>query len=130
MRQVFYINDPSKSNPNWKIMQRFNYRHLCDIPDDEEDVDNILDEFGSPSDSLAMSVEMTNFDNVAFDRDDVPAELVDHIISLENDDSSDDDTDADDILEEYNDEPSVDHDSDDNNTIIGSDVVESDDEEE
>ena len=77
-----------------------------------------------------LSVEMTDFNNVAFDRDDMPAELVDHIISLENDDSSDDDTDADDILEEYNDEPSVDHDFDDNNTIIRSDVVESNDEEE
>ena len=77
---------------------------------------------------LLLSIEMTDFNNVAFDRDDMPAELVDHIISLENDDSSDDDTDADDTLEEYNDEPSVDYDSDDNNTIIGSDVVESDDE--
>ena len=103
---------------------------MWDISDDEEDVDHILDEFSSPSDSLAMSIEMTNFNNVAFDRDDVPAELVDHITSLKNDDSSDDDTDADDALEEYNDEPNVNHDSDDNNTIIGSYVVESDDEEE
>ena len=75
-----------------------------------------------------MSLEITDFNNVAFDRDDVPAKVVDHITSLENDDSSDDDTDADDTLEEYNDEPSVDHDCDDNNTIIGSDVVESDNE--
>ena len=104
---------------------------MWDIPDDEEDVDHILDEFRTPSDSLAMSVEMTDFNNGAFDRDDVPAELVDHMSSSpDNDDSSDDDTDADDTLEEYNDEPSVDHDSDDNNTIIGSDVVESDDDEE
>ena len=103
---------------------------MWDIPDKEEDVDHILDEFGSSSDSLAMSVEMTDFNNVVFDRDDVPAEVVDHITSLENDDSSYDDTDADDTLEEYNDVLSVNHDSDDNNTIIGSDVVESDDEEE
>ena len=130
VRQVFYIDDPSKSNPNWKIIQRFHHRHLWDIPDDEEDVDHILDEFGSPSDSLAMLVEMTDFNNVAFDRDDVPTELADHITSLKNDDSSNDDTDADDTLGEYNDKPSVDHDSDDNNSIIGSDVVESDDEEE
>ena len=44
----------------------------------------------------------------------MPAELVDHITSLENDDSNDDDTDADDTLEEYNDKPSVDHNSGDN----------------
>ena len=77
-----------------------------------------------------LSVEMTDFNNVAFDRDDMPAELVDHIISLETDDSSDDYIDADDTLEEYNYKPSVDHDSDDNNTIIRSNVVESDYEEE
>ena len=77
-----------------------------------------------------MLVEMTDFNNVAFDRDDVPAEFVDHITSLENNDSSDEDTDADDTLEEYNGEQSIDHDSDDNKTIIRSDVVESDDEEE
>ena len=46
-----------------------------------------------------LSVEMTDFNNVVFDRDDVPAEVVDHITSLENDDSSDDNTDADDTLE-------------------------------
>ena len=74
-----------------------------------------------------MSIEMINFNNVAFDWDYVPAEFVDHITSLENNDSSDEDTDADDTLEEYNEEPSIDHDSDD---IIGSDVVESDYEEE
>ena len=77
-----------------------------------------------------MSVEITDFNTIAFDQDDVPVEVVDHITTLENDDSRDDDTDVDDTLEEYNDEPSVDHDFDDNNTIIRSDVVESNDEEE
>ena len=65
-----------------------------------------------------MSVEMTDFNNVAFDRDDVPAEIVDHITNLENDDSSDDDTDADGTLEDYNGEPSVNHYLDDNDTIM------------
>ena len=103
---------------------------MWDISDKEEDVDHILDEFSSPSDSRIISFEMTDFNNLAFDRDDVPAEVVDHIIGFENDDSNDDDTDADDTLEEYNDVLSVNHDSDDNNTIIASDVVELDDEEE
>ena len=76
MRQVFYIDDTSKSNPNWKIIQRFNHRHLWDIPDDQEEVERLLDEIESPLDSRTLSFEMTDFDNVAFDRDDVLAEVV------------------------------------------------------
>ena len=103
---------------------------MWDISDKEEDVDHILDEFSSPSDSRIISFEMTDFNNLAFDRDDVPAEVVDHIIGFENDDSNDDDTDADDTLEEYNGEQNVNLEYNDNNTIIESDVIESDDKEE
>ena len=72
---------------------------------------------------------MTDFDNVAFDLDDVPAEVVDRAVVVK-DDGSDDDIEVDETLEEYNDEPIIEIDSDDNNTITNCDVVQSDDEEE
>ena len=72
---------------------------------------------------------MNNFSNVAFHRDDVPAEVVDQAIVVD-DDLSDDGPEVDDTLEEYNDEPSTGNDSDDNNTITDCGVVKSDDEEE
>ena len=34
VRQVFYIDGPSKSKQNWKIIQRLKHRHLWDIPVD------------------------------------------------------------------------------------------------
>ena len=83
----------------------------------------------SPSDSCIISFEMTDFDNVAFDLDDVPAEVVDRAVVVK-DDGSDDDIEVDETLEEYNDEPIIEIDSDDNNTITNCDVVQSDDEEE
>ena len=129
VRQVFYIDDPSKSNPNWKMIRRFNHRHLWDILDDQEDVERLLDEIESPSDSRTISFEMTDFDNVAFDRDDMPAEVVDRAVVVE-DDGSDNDIEVDETLEEYNDEPIIENDSDANNTITDCDVVQSDDDEE
>ena len=46
------------------------------------------------------------------------------------DDGSDDDIKVDETLEEYNDEPIIENDSEDNNTITDCDIVQSDDEEE
>ena len=76
-----------------------------------------------------MSFEMTDFDNVAFDRDNVLEEVVDRAVVVD-DDVSDDRTEADDKLEGYNDESITDNDSDDNNTITDCDAMQSDDEEE
>ena len=72
---------------------------------------------------------MTNFANIAFDRDNVLEEVVDRAVVVD-DDVSDDRTEADDKLEGYNDESITDNDSDDNNTITDFDMVQSGDEEE
>ena len=68
---------------------------MWDIPDDDEDVEHMLHEFGSPLNSCTISFEMTDFSNVVFDRDDVPTEVVEHFRGLKNDECSGDETDAD-----------------------------------
>ena len=102
---------------------------MWDIPDDQEDVERLLDEIESPLDLRTISVKMTDFNNFAFDRDDVPAEVVGWAVIVE-DDGSDDDIEVDETLEEYNDETIIENVSDDNNTITDCDAVQSDDEEE
>ena len=67
---------------------------MWDIPDDLEDVEQLWDEIESPSNSHTISFEMTNLNNVAFDRHDVPEAVVDRVVVLD-DDFSDDDTEAD-----------------------------------
>ncbi|KAK9053298.1 hypothetical protein SSX86_029931 [Deinandra increscens subsp. villosa] len=42
-QQVFYINDPLKSNSNWKIIERIAHRHLSDIPEDDNAGDLLED---------------------------------------------------------------------------------------
>ena len=120
VKQVYYVQDPTKPNSNWKIIERFTHRHLLDIPlDDDRDY---LDGVQAPSTTL--SVDVQEFDNFNFRRQDGELEEVaqtDAVLHDHHVEEMEDDT------NESSDEPSLD-DNESSSDDSGTDTDNSDDE--
>lgn len=117
-KQVFFVDD-LKLGGNWKIVQRFNHRHVFDVPEDEMDeieeytTDNVVN---LDDDSPDIDIVVQDRDIGPMNRDDVDPEIInnsvlrqrtqkiniEHNILLDGD--IDDDVDEDDFEEDEFDE--------------------------
>ena len=80
VRQVFYVQDPTKPNSSWKFVERFTHRHTLDIPlDDARDYVDIV-ECPNPT----LTIDVPDVDNLNFLRQGGDLEEVDRINVVNN----------------------------------------------
>ncbi|KAK1551176.1 hypothetical protein Q3G72_031504 [Acer saccharum] len=98
--QVFYVND-HKFGSSWKVVQKIQHRHIWDVPEREEEVE----EQEEVVETTILEVEEEDLDDHQFHREDVEAQTLDpNVVFLnQNDDMDDiDDVNEDETLINYN----------------------------
>ncbi|KAK1577107.1 hypothetical protein Q3G72_019025 [Acer saccharum] len=98
--QVFYVND-HKFGSSWKVVQKIQHRHIWDVPEREEEVE----EQEEVVETTILEVEEEDLDDHQFHREDVEAQTLDpNVVFLnQNNDMDDiDDVNEDETLINYN----------------------------
>ncbi|KAK2658243.1 hypothetical protein Ddye_004776 [Dipteronia dyeriana] len=91
--QVFYVND-HKFGSSWKVVQKFQHRHILDVPEIEEEVE----EQEEIVETTILEVEEEDLEDHQFHKEDVEAQTLGPNVVFSN--QNDDIDDIDDVNEE------------------------------